>query len=62
MAKLSDFQQPPIAKLGRDLLRLTRKQLFINLGLPFAFCGAYFVFAAFGWWPPAVWMLRSFFL
>jgi beta-carotene hydroxylase len=48
------FRKPPLAELGRDLVRLSRRQLITNLALPFAFCGAYFAFAAVGWWPPAV--------
>jgi beta-carotene hydroxylase len=45
---------PSLRELGPDLLRITRRQRLLALALPFAFCGAYFGFAAMGWWPAAV--------
>jgi beta-carotene hydroxylase len=50
----STFRKPPLAQLGRDLLRLSRRQLLTNLALPFVFCGCYFPFASLGHWPAAV--------
>ena len=45
---------PPLRELGTDLTRLTRRQRFTALALPFACCAAYFPLAALGWWPAAV--------
>jgi beta-carotene hydroxylase len=51
---------PPLRELGPDLLRvaLWRKQL--TLALPFWWCGAYFGFAALGWWPAAAFAVVAF--
>jgi beta-carotene hydroxylase len=48
------FRKPPLAALGPDLLRLTRRQRLTVLALPFVFCAGYFVCAALGWWPAAI--------
>jgi beta-carotene hydroxylase len=48
---------PPLRELGPDLLRLPRWRRALSLALPFVWCGAYFVFAALGWWPAAVFAL-----
>jgi beta-carotene hydroxylase len=45
---------PSLADLGPDLTRLTARQRWISLALPFVCCGAYFGCAAVGWWPAAV--------
>lgn len=45
---------PPLRELGLDLLRLTARQKLAAVALPFACAGAYFAFAAAGWWPAAV--------
>ncbi len=45
---------PPLRDLGHDLIDLTRRQRVTAVGLPFACAGAYFAFAAAGWWPAAV--------
>jgi beta-carotene hydroxylase len=45
---------PPLAELGHDLLRVTPRQRWTAVALPFACCGAYFLLAALGWWVPAV--------
>jgi beta-carotene hydroxylase len=45
---------PALRELGLDLSRLTRRQRFTALALPFACAGAYFACAAAGWWPAAV--------
>ncbi len=45
---------PSLRELGQDLLRITVRQRVVTLALPFACCGAYFGFAALGWWPAAV--------
>ena len=45
---------PPLRELGRDLVALTRRQKVTAVALPFACAGAYFAFAAAGWWPAAV--------
>jgi len=57
VAEHPSFRKPPVAELGQDLLKLTRRQMAINLSLPFAFCGAYFLFAALGWWPAGALLL-----
>ena len=45
---------PPLRELGLDLLRLTARQKATAIALPFACAGAYFGFAAAGWWPAAI--------
>jgi beta-carotene hydroxylase len=45
---------PSLKELGPDLVRLTARQRLTALALPFVCCGAYFGFAALGWWPAAV--------
>jgi beta-carotene hydroxylase len=50
---------PPLAELGPDLTRITARQRLVSLALPFAWCAAYFVFAALGWWPAAVLSLMA---
>jgi beta-carotene hydroxylase len=48
------FRKPLLSELGLDLVRLTRRQKFTVIALPFILCGTYFAFAFLGWWPPAV--------
>jgi beta-carotene hydroxylase len=45
---------PPLRELGPDLLRVPRWRRLLTLALPFLWCGAYFGFAAMGWWTLAV--------
>ncbi len=47
-------RMPPLRELGPDLLRVSPRRRAISLALPFLWCGAYFGFAALGWWPAAV--------
>jgi beta-carotene hydroxylase len=48
---------PPLGELGYDLLHVGRARAMLSLALPFVWCGAYFAFAALGWWPAAVFAL-----
>ena len=50
---------PSLRELGPDLLRVTGRQRLTALALPFACCGAYWGFAALGWWPAAVLALAA---
>ncbi|HVS36925.1 MAG TPA: fatty acid desaturase [Gemmataceae bacterium] len=50
----SPISLPPLRELGADLARITRRQQMSAVALPFLCCGAYFAFAACGWWAPAV--------
>jgi beta-carotene hydroxylase len=43
-----------VRELGDDLLVVRHWERLFTLALPFAWCGAYFAFAAIGWWPAAV--------
>jgi beta-carotene hydroxylase len=45
---------PTLAELGLDLRTVPLWRRLFCLALPFACCGAYFGFAAWGWWPAAV--------
>jgi beta-carotene hydroxylase len=45
---------PPLAKLGRDLTRLTSMQRIVVIVLPFVGVAAYGIFACLRWWPAAV--------
>jgi beta-carotene hydroxylase len=52
---MSETRHPPrLSELGTDLLHLTRWQLIRAIAWPFAAFAAYWVFAAFGLWIPAV--------
>lgn len=48
---------PNLRELGTDLLVVPPWQKLLTLAYPFLWCGAYFVFAALGCWPLAVWSL-----
>jgi fatty acid desaturase len=48
---------PPLRELGLELLRVNPWRRLLSLALPFAWCGAYFAFAAAGWWTLAVFAL-----
>ncbi len=48
------YRLPALSTLGRDLLRLTPRQRWTAVALPFLYCAAYFVLAGLGWWVPAV--------
>ena len=48
------LELPPLRVLGPDLIRLTARQRFVALALPFGLAAAYFGAAARGWWPVAV--------
>src|SRR5262249_25054529 len=50
---------PPLRELGLDLLRVPSWRRNLSLAMPFVWCGAYFVFAAFAWWPAAVFALMA---
>jgi beta-carotene hydroxylase len=50
---------PPLADLGPDLARISPLRRLASLALPFLWCGAYFAFAALGWWIPAVLALMA---
>src|SRR5262245_8982977 len=55
MMKLPDNQQlPSLRELGDDLLVVRPWERMFTLALPFLWCGAYFAFAASGWWAAAV--------
>ena len=45
---------PPLRELGTDLTRLSQRQRFTALALPFACAAAYWPLAIAGWWPGAV--------
>jgi beta-carotene hydroxylase len=45
---------PRIEDLGRDLLRVSDGQRVLSVARPLTCFGLYFVFAAWGWWVPAV--------
>jgi beta-carotene hydroxylase len=45
---------PPLSVLGPNLVRLTARQRWTAVGLPFLCSGAYFLFACLGRWPAAV--------
>jgi beta-carotene hydroxylase len=53
----SPVKLPPLRELGLDLLRVAPLRRLLTLALPFGWCGAYFLFAAWGWWPPAIFAL-----
>jgi beta-carotene hydroxylase len=48
---------PTLTELGPDLARVTPWRRAASLALPFAWCGAYFAFAALGWQAAAVFAL-----
>src|SRR5262249_34589062 len=45
---------PTLRQLGPDLLCVPPWRRLLSLALPFLWCGAYFAFAASGWWAAAV--------
>ena len=45
---------PSLAELGRDLSRLTARQRWSTVALPFQYVTAFVLFAWLGWWPPAI--------
>jgi fatty acid desaturase len=45
---------PSLRELGPDLLWVSSWRRLLTLCIPFLWCGAYFAFAALGWWPLAV--------
>jgi len=45
---------PSLDELGRDLLRVSRARKAICLAFPFLVTALFFVFAARGWWIPAI--------
>ncbi|MDB6095371.1 MAG: Fatty acid desaturase [Verrucomicrobia bacterium] len=47
-------EMPALDDLGRDLLRVTSFQRFWSILRPASCASAYFIFAAQGWWVPAV--------
>jgi beta-carotene hydroxylase len=49
----------PAARHFADLVPITPGQRALTLALPFACTGLYFVFAALGWWVPAVAVLMA---
>ncbi len=49
--------RPRLVDLGSDLEHISPLRRAISLACPFAWCAAYFVFAALGWWPIAVFAL-----
>src|SRR3954468_8069877 len=51
---------PPIHELGTDLLHVTAWKRWRAVALPFLCCGLYAVFAALGWWGPAVLAVMGF--
>src|SRR5207237_4495123 len=51
---------PPLRELGPDLLRVPPWRRYLTLALPFVWCGAYFVLAAVGCWPAAVFAVIAF--
>jgi beta-carotene hydroxylase len=57
LVETAAFAMPTLADLGSELTRLSPARRAFNLTLPFAWSAAYFVFAALGWWPAAVFAL-----
>jgi beta-carotene hydroxylase len=55
--RAASTELPPLRELGPDLLRVNPWRRLLSLGLPFVWCGAYFAFAAVGWWAVAVFAL-----
>src|SRR5262249_42017966 len=49
-----DIELPSLLELGPDLLQTPPRRRLWTLTLPSLWCGAYFVFAALGWWPLAI--------
>lgn len=45
---------PQLAELGYDLLETSLRQRILNMSRPFLWAGAYWIFAALGWWPLAI--------
>jgi len=45
---------PSLDELGRDLLRVSAARKAIGLAFPFVVAALFFVFAARGWWIPAI--------
>jgi beta-carotene hydroxylase len=50
-------EMPSLQTIGPDLLWITPARRLLSLALPFLLCGAYFILAALGWWPLAVFAL-----
>jgi beta-carotene hydroxylase len=53
------FRLPGLDEIGAGLLLVSRPRLVVSLLLPFFWFGAYFLFAALGYWPIAVFCLVS---
>jgi beta-carotene hydroxylase len=48
---------PPLREIGAELLCTSQTRRCFSLALPFFWCAAYFAWAAFDWWPAAVFAL-----
>ena len=57
---VTTHQLPPLAELGPDLLRVSARQRWTAVALPFLCVAAYFVLASLGWWVPAVLAVAAF--